>query len=106
MQRRQDSTSPILPRLSAGVKAFPYQAGYKTGPEVLDQRRAELHALEAEQAAQRNVIAAARRSIDKCSMRASFDAVVLERLGQVGELANPGTPLLRVLDRASIELSA
>lgn len=72
---------------------------------MLGQRRAELHALEAEQAAQRNAIAAARRNIDKCAVRAPFDAVVLERLGQVGELANSGTPL-RVLDRANIELSA
>ncbi len=74
--------------------------------EMLDQRRVELQALEAEREAQLNSVASAQRSTGKCTVHAPFDAVVLERLGQVGELANPGTPLLRILDRTNIEISA
>ena len=44
--------------------------------------------------------------MSKCTIRAPFDAVVQERLGKVGELATPGTPLLTLVDMQQAEVAA
>lgn len=48
----------------------------------------------------------ASRDVDKCTIKAPFTGLVLERLGKVGEFVSPGKPLLRVLDVEHIEVSA
>ena len=48
----------------------------------------------------------ARRNVERCSLRAPFKAVVMERLIGVGEKAQPGKPLLRLLDLSALEVSA
>jgi RND family efflux transporter MFP subunit len=50
--------------------------------------------------------AIAARQVDKCRVTAPFDAVVMERQAQVGALAAPGTPLMRVVDVSSTEVEA
>ena len=49
---------------------------------------------------------AAVRQLDKCRIRAPFAGVVLERQAQVGALAVPGAPLLRLVSTAAPEVEA
>jgi RND family efflux transporter MFP subunit len=74
--------------------------------ELLKQRTAEVKSLQAEVQSQQNAFASAQRDFKRCEIRAPFRAVVKERLAFVGELANPGTPLLRLLDVEHMEVSA
>jgi len=74
--------------------------------QLLKQRETERDALLAEQQGQQAAIAQAQRQIDKADIRAPFNAVVVERLAQTGELANPGTALLRIVDIDNLELTA
>lgn len=73
--------------------------------QTLKQREAELATLLAEHQGQQAATAQAQRALDKTELRAPFAAIVTERLGQTGELANPGTPLLRLVDAAHMEVS-
>ncbi len=75
-------------------------------PEALDQRESEARTAAAQFKAARAELEAARRNIRKCLVRAPFKAIIQERIGQVGEIATPGTPLVRVLDASRIEVSA
>lgn len=74
--------------------------------EALTQRETELAVVRAEvlsvEASQR----VARRALDKTRIRAPFRGVVLERPGQVGEIAQPGAPLVVLKDAAVPEVSA
>jgi RND family efflux transporter MFP subunit len=74
--------------------------------EALKQRETEVEVVRAELALARNELATARRSLDKTVLRAPFRAVVRQRLGQVGELASPGTPIVTLVDLSRIEVSA
>ena len=74
--------------------------------ELLNQRQSELAAYTAELAVRQAQLTEARDRLGKTTLRAPFKAIIKERLGQVGELASPGTPLLRVLDAEHIEVSA
>lgn len=72
--------------------------------EVLDQRRTELLTAEADVRSQQAQLALARIDVERCRILSPFDAVVGERLASEGDLANPGTPLLELvqLDRAEV----
>lgn len=48
----------------------------------------------------------AARTVEKARLVAPFDGVVVERHAQVGALAAPGTPLLRLIDTAAPEVQA
>jgi len=74
--------------------------------QLLKQRETERDTLLAEQQGQQAAYAQARRQIDKTYIRAPFNAVVVERLARTGELANPGTALLRIVDIDNLELTA
>lgn len=74
--------------------------------ELLKQRESELNALLAEQEAQQASLAMAQRRLDKTVVRAPFKAIVTARLGQVGELANEGAPLVQIVDANRLEVSA
>jgi len=74
--------------------------------QLLKQRKTERDALLAEQQGQQAARAQAQRQMDKTQIHAPFNAVVVERLAQVGELANPGTALLRITDIDNLELAA
>lgn len=74
--------------------------------ELLDTRRAEADAARAELTAARTALKSAERTRGKCTLRSPFPAIVVERLGQVGETAAAGTPLVRLFDRSRIELRA
>ncbi len=52
------------------------------------------------------VLKAAQRSVEKCSIRAPFDAVVIAKIANVGDYLTQGNPILRLLDRENVEVSA
>jgi RND family efflux transporter MFP subunit len=74
--------------------------------QVVKQREAELNALLAEQEAQAVAIRIAEANLAKTVLRAPFKALVIDRPGQVGALATPGTPLLEIVDLTQLEVSA
>ncbi|MGD8308719.1 MAG: efflux RND transporter periplasmic adaptor subunit [Chromatiales bacterium] len=74
--------------------------------EQLEQRETELSALGADIRAQEEALRQAKLRAERCEVRAPFDAVVRERVAQVGALASPGTPLVRVVEQGDLEVSA
>lgn len=74
--------------------------------QLLKQRETERDALLAEQVGRQAASAQAQRQLDKTEIRAPFNAVIVERLGQVGEFTSPGTALLRIVDIDNLELAA
>ncbi len=73
--------------------------------EMLKQREAGARQAAAEVLRLQAALAAAHRRVSKCEVRAPFAAVVLERTASVGDLAEPGTVLLRLVDRVQLEVS-
>ena len=74
--------------------------------DVLDQRRSEVEAAAAVSAAREVDADVASTQVERCILHSPFRAVVVERSAGLGELANPGTPLLRVQDLEAVEVSA
>jgi len=74
--------------------------------ELLKQRETELAVLLADQIGQQAALEQAKRNVEKCTVRAPFQAIVSEKFAQVGELAAPGTPLLRIIDAERSEVAA
>lgn len=74
--------------------------------EALAQRETELLVHRAEIAQNAAVLATALRTLDKCTVRAPFPAIVRARPAQVGELAAPGAPLAVLLDTSRVEVAA
>jgi len=74
--------------------------------DALGARTTEADVLRADLSQAEVQLAAAARAVGKCVVRAPFAAIVRERLGQVGELAAPGTPLAVLVDADRIEVAA
>ena len=74
--------------------------------EALAARETQVEVVRAESEQARTQLATAARSVDKCTVRSPFAAIVRERLGQVGELAAPGSPLVALSDAGHVEVSA
>lgn len=74
--------------------------------EELERRQSELDDLKAQVLGQQAKLTQDRIEIDHCTVRAPFAALVSERLLSVGDLASPGTPLLRLVQLDDLELSA
>ncbi len=74
--------------------------------EAVDTRETELEVMRADAAQAQAQFASAERAVEKCVVRAPFRAIVRQRLGQVGELAVPGTPLVALADAERIEIAA
>jgi RND family efflux transporter MFP subunit len=74
--------------------------------ELVNQREAERTAAVADVDAAAAGRDQAALEVERCSLRAPFDGVVTARLGQVGQRAAPGTPLIQLLDRTHLEVSA
>lgn len=81
------------------------QSGF-ISKDALDARTTELKVAQAERDIAAAQSAAAQREVGKCTIRAPFDAVVQHKMGQVGELAAPGTPLLSLVDVGQLEVGA
>jgi RND family efflux transporter MFP subunit len=72
----------------------------------MDSRAAELDSARADVAVNAAALKTTRSAQAKCSVRAPFPAIVLERLAQEGEMATPGTPLASLIDTSRIEVKA
>lgn len=75
-------------------------------PDALELRETELKVAQADTRVQQAALAAARREVEKCTVRAPFPAIVEARLAQVGEFAAPGTPLVELTDTSRLQLAA
>ncbi|MCW8918650.1 MAG: efflux RND transporter periplasmic adaptor subunit [Gammaproteobacteria bacterium] len=80
--------------------------GKTISDEQLRQRQADAGALQAELDGAESGVTLAQRNVERCVVRAPFQAVVMERLMGVGERAQPGKPLLRLLDLSLLEVTA
>ena len=74
--------------------------------EAVAARETELQVQRAEGEQARAQLDVAERAVGKCTVRSPFAAIVRERLGQVGELAAPGSPLIAISDAGNVEISA
>ena len=75
-------------------------------PEGLNKRETEFALAESSLALRRAQYEVGKRSVAKCSIKAPFKSVVRERMGQIGEITVPGSPLLRLSDLEAIEVDA
>ena len=110
LQREQAEITALEQRIDFAryqlQRAQTLQQQQAVSEELLKQRETDLAVLESEKRGRDISIQQARRNIDKCDIRAPFDAVISEKLVSIGELANPGTPLLRVVDAQRREVTA
>lgn len=74
--------------------------------DELDVRRTQVAVTEANRDRQLVAIRNARLSLARTEVSAPFDAVVVARQGQVGNLASPGTPLLTLVQTEGREVDA
>lgn len=74
--------------------------------EGLASRETEVQVLRVEGEQAGTQLDTALRAVEKCTVRSPFGAIVRERLGQVGELATPGSPLVALSDTGHVEVSA
>jgi len=74
--------------------------------EEVDRRSADAASLRAQLDAQQEAVREATLNVERCTLKAPFPAVVAERLGNVGSLASPGTPLIRLVQTDQLEISA
>lgn len=73
--------------------------------EELIARRANFAVLEANKLGQEVAVSAAGLELKRTVIRAPFDGVILDRQAQVGSYAQPGTPLLTVVQTAGREIN-
>lgn len=74
--------------------------------DALAARETEAAVVRAEVTTAEAAFAAAERTLAKTVVRAPFAGVVRARTGQVGEIAQPGIPLVELVDAAPPEVSA
>ncbi len=74
--------------------------------EALSLRETELLAAEADLRAAQASRATAAHGVEKCVLRAPFDAIVRSRSGQVGEIVAPGATLLTLADSGDLQVVA
>ena len=104
----------VLQALLARIELADYQLGRAralsqkkvVSEELLKQRESELSSLRAQLAGQEVALTQAKRQLEKCAVRAPFEAIISERLANVGELASPGSALVQIVDNRHLEISA
>jgi RND family efflux transporter MFP subunit len=74
--------------------------------DELNARQTEVAVIEANRERQLVAIRDARLALARTQVFAPFDAAVVERQGQVGSLATPGTPLLTLVQTVGREVDA
>lgn len=74
--------------------------------ENLESSQTSLDTLSASARAARASLELNRLYESRCDIKAPFDALVLDRMASVGQLATPGTPIASILDLSSLEISA
>ena len=74
--------------------------------ELLSQREAQATAAKAEAKARSAAHRIARNQAQRCNIKAPYNAIVVARNGQVGELASPGTPMISIVSTDDLEIAA
>lgn len=74
--------------------------------ELLDSRESEHATLEAQVLATRAALDQAELDVERCSVRAPFAGVVSDRMAQVGQLTEPGAPLLTLVEFEGPQVAA
>jgi RND family efflux transporter MFP subunit len=74
--------------------------------EVLEQRRLAVKTAQADLQAQRVQQRLTKLNVQHCQVKAPFAALLSQRLGSVGGFANPGTPLVELVQLDQLEVSA
>lgn len=74
--------------------------------ELFSQRETDVKVAAAALTGQQIRVEKLRQELSKTVARAPFKAIVVERIANVGELAMPGTPLVRVMDAINVEVIA
>lgn len=74
--------------------------------ELLDEREADLAVLRGDRGGALAQLEKAKLDVSRCAVRSPYRAVIIARVGAVGEFADVGTNLLEVLDLERLEVSA
>lgn len=88
----------------ASVRALAGQGS--ASEELLNMRQAERDAQQAELASRQAALESAQRNLERTRVRAPFAGVVVSRPGKVGERLGIGEPLVRLVQRDGLEVSA
>lgn len=81
-------------------------SGKHVSEEGLLNAKTELAVLNAQAQQQKVQAALATKKISYCQVRAPFSGILVERNSHIGELANVGTPLFRIVDHLQPELQS
>jgi RND family efflux transporter MFP subunit len=81
------------------------QRNQSISEELLDQRRTDLAAAEAETVIQEEALRRATLDVENCELRAPFDAVVTARTASVGSYLTRGSPVIALIETAGQEVS-
>jgi len=82
------------------------QAQNFVSPEALTQRETEVEVVRADVSVAANAVDLAQRNLDKCVLRAPYDAIVRTRDASAGSLAGAGMVLMTLEDATRVEVSA
>jgi RND family efflux transporter MFP subunit len=74
-------------------------------PNTVQQKKALTVAQEADLAAQRAKLASASLEVNDCIMRAPFEGEIATRTIDPGAFVRPGTPIVSVIDRATVRMT-
>ncbi len=87
------------------ARARNLQRNKSISEELLDQRRTELDAAEADATMREEALRRAAIDVENCTLRAPFNAVVTERLASVGNFVTRGSAVLGLLETTGQEVS-
>lgn len=90
-------------RAERAVRLYRQQA---ISDDERDAAEAERDAIASSIRAQHSTVASVRRDVDRCDIAAPFAAIIEGRRVDEGEFVQPGTPLLELVDRERLEVSA
>ncbi len=74
--------------------------------ELLDERESDLAVLQADRVAARASLKLAKKHVATCVIKSPFRALVTERTSSIGNYADVGKPLVKILDIEHLEISA
>ncbi len=74
--------------------------------ELLDEREADLTVLRADHRGALSRLEKAKIDVSRCTIKSPYRAVIISRMGSVGEFADVGTNLVEVVDIEQLEISA
>lgn len=74
--------------------------------QMLNSQQTELRVMELGLEQQRSRLKSLTNSLDKYSIKSPYTGVITQRIASLGELLNPGSPILKITDLNNIELEA